>query len=216
VIKARVTNRSGIKGFAQRQRGTESKLASVDLLDESGGEIRATMYGAAVDRFYPVMTEGRVVIVRHANLKIANKRFSSLVHDYEITLNTWSEVIPCDGAADDGKIEQQRYNFVAIADCERLDAKEHADRSFDVIGCVRQVGAPLPFIAKMSGKPMIKRIIVITDRSGRSVTHTHIIIIHHQSSVTKCRVSNATSASVCVTHLHDAFDLFFFHLNRRT
>jgi replication factor A1 len=168
-----VTNRSGIKAFAQRQSGTESRLASVDLLDESGGEIRATMFGADVDRFYPLMTDARVVIVRRGTLKNANKRYSSLAHNYEITLNSWSEVTPCDGADDDGKIKQQRYNFMTIADCERLDGKEHADQTFDVIGCIRQVGPASSFAAKTSGKVMTKRLIVITDRSGRSVWSTH-------------------------------------------
>ena len=57
-IKARVTNKSDIKRWSNAK--GEGTLFSIDLLDESGGEIRATMFKEACEKFYPILEQGSV------------------------------------------------------------------------------------------------------------------------------------------------------------
>lgn len=56
--------------------------------------------------------------ISKGTLKIANKQFTSLKNDYEMTLNGDSSIIPCDDAHD---VPMVQCDFVSIAD---LDARD--------------------------------------------------------------------------------------------
>lgn len=88
-IKARVTNKSDIRHWSN-QRG-EGKLFSCTLLDESG-EIKMTGFNDAVDSFYTLLEEGKVYFVSKAKIQIAKKQFSNVNNEYEITLESQSEI----------------------------------------------------------------------------------------------------------------------------
>lgn len=52
-----------------------------------GGEIRAVMFNAAVDKFYDLLQEGNVYIIAKGTLKHANKQFSAgIKNGLEISL----------------------------------------------------------------------------------------------------------------------------------
>ena len=65
---------------------------SVDLVDELGTEIRATIFNDAVDKFSPLLEVGRVYIVSRGRVKAANRQYSMVNNDYEITLDSHSVV----------------------------------------------------------------------------------------------------------------------------
>jgi replication factor A1 len=96
-IKARVTSRSEIKHWSN-QRG-EGKLFSVNLLDESG-EIKATGFQDAVDKYYNVLQENKVFYISKAKVNIAKKQFSSLKNEYEITFERDTEIEEVSGAGE--------------------------------------------------------------------------------------------------------------------
>jgi replication factor A1 len=108
-IKARVTAKSEKKTW-NNARG-EGALFSVDLLDASGGQIRATMFNDACTKFYDVFQVNEVYIVSKGVLKIANKKYSRLPCDYEITLNSDAEVIH---VGQDETIQTQKFEFVPV------------------------------------------------------------------------------------------------------
>lgn len=56
--------------------------------------------------------------ISKGSLKIANKQFTSLKNDYEMTLNGESTIIPCDDSSD---VPMVQCDFVSIAD---LDARD--------------------------------------------------------------------------------------------
>lgn len=56
--------------------------------------------------------------ISKGSLKIANKQYSSLKNDYEMTLNGESTIIPCEDTQD---VPMVQCNFVSIAD---LQARE--------------------------------------------------------------------------------------------
>ena len=162
-IKARVTAKSDVRTW-HNQKG-EGKLFSVDLLDAAGGQIRATMFNDAVDKFESVFRVDGVYIVSKGQLKIANKKFSRVPHEYEVTLNSDAEV---QYVADDASIEQQRFAFASI---EEVGKREEGD-FVDVIGVVQSVSPLSQITSKATQKQLTKRAVQLCDRSQLSVEVT--------------------------------------------
>ena len=92
------------------------KLLSVDLLDAQGGEIRATMFNEQVDKFNPMLEEKGVYLISGGTLKQANRKFTSLKHDYEITFNSSTQIERCPDGANEIKLMQ--YQFVPVSESE--------------------------------------------------------------------------------------------------
>lgn len=161
-IKARVTTRSPLKNWTNA-RG-QGKLFSVDLLDSKGGEIRATMFNDAVDKFYDLLRPGGVFYFAGGKIKMANRKFSSVNNDYEVSFDQHSEISP---APEDGQISQMNYAFKKIAMIESLPA----DSNVDVIGVVKDVG-PVNEIMSKAGKQLFKRDISLVDDSNAEIKCT--------------------------------------------
>lgn len=161
-IKARVTSKSDVKHWSN-QRG-EGKLFSVNLLDESG-EIKATGFNDAVDRFYPLLQENKVYYISKARVNIAKKQFSNLNNEYEIAFENNTEIEECLDAAD---VPEVKYAFVAI---DQLDGVE-PNQTCDVIGIVDEIGDVNEIISKASQKAITKRELTLVDQSGMSVRLT--------------------------------------------
>ncbi|CAO1612768.1 unnamed protein product [Parajaminaea phylloscopi] len=161
-IKARVTSKSDVKHWSN-QRG-EGKLFSVNLLDESG-EIKATGFNDAVDRFHPMLQENKVYYISKARVNIAKKQFSNLNNEYEIAFENNTEIEECLDAAD---VPEVKYAFVAI---DQLDGVE-PNQTCDVIGIVDDIGDVNEIISKASQKAITKRELTLVDQSGMSVRLT--------------------------------------------
>lgn len=161
-IKARVTTRAPIKHWTNA-RG-QGKLFSCDLLDSKGGEIRATMFNDAVDKFYELLRPGGVFYFTGGKIKMANRKFSNVDNDYEVSFDQNSEISP---APEDGQISQMNYAFKKIAMIETLPA----DSNVDVIGVVRDVG-PVSEITSKAGKQLFKRDISLVDDSNAEIKLT--------------------------------------------
>ena len=78
----------------------------MDLLDKSGGQIRATMFNEVADRLNEMFEVNKVYIISKGQLKLANKRYNTLPNEYELTLNNDCEVEAC---GEDKEIEEQKY-----------------------------------------------------------------------------------------------------------
>lgn len=73
----RVTAKQPIRTWSNH-RG-DGRCFSVDLLDEHGGEIRASMFNDACDKFYSVFEMGKVYLVSKGRLKVAKNKPDSLI-----------------------------------------------------------------------------------------------------------------------------------------
>ncbi|KAL0973222.1 hypothetical protein UPYG_G00200540 [Umbra pygmaea] len=160
-IRARVTNKSGIRTWSN-SRG-EGKLFSMEIVDESG-EIRVTAFTQEVDKFYSIIETGKVFYISKGSLKIANKQYSSLKNDYEMTLNGESTIIPCDDTSD---VPMVQCDFVSIADLEARDK----DAIVDVIGVCKSV-ADVTRITTKTNREVSKRTLTLMDQSGKLVEVT--------------------------------------------
>lgn len=128
-IKARVTNKSDIRRWSN-SRG-EGHLFSMDLVDESG-EIRATAFKEQCDKFYNMIEIGKVFYITHGTLKAANRQYSTLNNDYEITFKDTTEVMPCT-EEDTGSIPTLTFNFCQISQLN----PGLKDSTVDIIGVVK-------------------------------------------------------------------------------
>ncbi|XP_057750335.1 replication protein A 70 kDa DNA-binding subunit A-like [Arachis stenosperma] len=162
-IKARVTAKGDLRRY-NNARG-DGKVFSFDLLDSDGGEIRVTCFNAVVDRFYNAIQVGKVYTISKGSLKPAQKNFNHLKNDWEIVLDSNSNVELCPD--EDDSIPKQQFSFRPIIDLENVDN----NAILDVIGVVISVNPSVPILRK-NGMETQRRILNIKDSSGRSVELT--------------------------------------------
>jgi len=163
IIKARCSSKSDIRTW-DKGPTNQGKLFSCEVADENGGEIRMTFFREAVDTFYPMIQVGGVYSFANGKLKMANKQFSAVDCDYEITFGNDAEIVPLD---DDHSISTVSLQPVNIHDI----ASKPPNVSIDVLGIVTEVGPVSDFTSK-AGKPLTKVEIVMLDKSEASIRAT--------------------------------------------
>ncbi|KAM9846419.1 replication protein A 70 kDa DNA-binding subunit-like [Aulostomus maculatus] len=160
-VRARVTNKSNIRTWSNSK--GEGKLFSFDIVDESG-EIKITAFNKEVDKFFSLVEQGKVYYITKATLKVANKQYSKLKNDYEMTLHAHSTIIQCD---DTQGIPTTQCDFVSIAELYDRDK----DDILDVIGvCVSADDVSL--ITTKANREVSKRALNLIDTTGKMVTAT--------------------------------------------
>uniref|UniRef100_A0A4W6FN19 Replication protein A subunit n=1 Tax=Lates calcarifer TaxID=8187 RepID=A0A4W6FN19_LATCA len=155
-IRARVTNKSNIRTWSNSK--GEGKLFSFDIVDESG-EIKITAFNKEADKFFPL-----VYYISKATLKVANKQYTTLKNDYEMTLHAHSSIVPCDDGQD---IPTVHCDFVPIAELENRDK----DTIIDVIGVCKSA-EDVSRITTKSSREVSKRALNLIDTTGKVVTVT--------------------------------------------
>lgn len=153
-IKARVLVRGEIRRF-NNARG-EGQLMKVDLADQSG-EISATFFGKAVDKYYSLLKPGQVLTFQKGQIKAANKRYDR--GDYVLIFEESSVI---EAVAEDHAIPAVTYDFKPLSAISEL-ANETL---VDIKAVIYAVSEPFTFTAKTSQREMTKREIGIWDPSG--------------------------------------------------
>lgn len=161
VIKARVTSKSIIRTW-NNQKG-EGKLFSFDLCDETG-EIRATAFRDQVDKFYDMLEVDKVYYITKCQLKAANKQYSKLRNDYEMTLSGETVIQEC---TDVTQIPTIKYNFVPISDIDAIEA----GTIVDVIAICKESNDLVNLTSK-AGRELTKRELLLVDQSSTSIVMT--------------------------------------------
>ncbi|MED6242075.1 60S acidic ribosomal protein P1, partial [Ataeniobius toweri] len=160
-IKARVTKKTEIRNWSNSK--GDGKLFSFEIVDESG-EIRITAFNNEVDRFFSLVEQGKVYYISKGTLKVANKQYTMLKNDYEMTLNAHSSIVPCE---DSPGIPTVQCDFVRIEELENRDK----DAIIDVIGVCKSADSVSRITTKAS-REVSKRAINLIDTSGKVVTVT--------------------------------------------
>eukprot|EP00250_Pteridium_aquilinum_P034781 c8088_g1_i1 orf=345-2195(-) len=164
-IKVRVTNKGPMRSF-KNARG-DGNVFNVELTDEDGTQIQATMFKEAAEKFYPKLELGKVYFISKGSLRVANKQFSTVKNDYEMTLNINSEVEEVSG--EKSKIPELCYNLVKI---DELGPYVNGKEPVDVLGVVQSVSGILSIRRKLNNEEIPKRDVVIADESKKTVTVT--------------------------------------------
>ncbi|MEE6469181.1 hypothetical protein FKM82_008528 [Ascaphus truei] len=134
------------------------------MVDESG-EIRATAFNDQADKFFSLLEVNKVYYFSKGTLKIANKQYTSVKNDYEMTFNSETSVIPCDDSSD---VPTVQFDFVAISELEN----KNKDTLLDVIGICKSFDEVTKITIKSNNREVSKRSIHLMDSSGKMVTTT--------------------------------------------
>lgn len=69
----------------------EGRLFSFDLKDDSG-EIRVTAFNEECNRFFDLIEVGKVYTISRGTVKTANRKYSNVPNEYEMSLTRDSQV----------------------------------------------------------------------------------------------------------------------------
>ncbi|KAK3769131.1 hypothetical protein RRG08_067108 [Elysia crispata] len=161
-IRARVTMKSSIRTWSNSK--GEGKLFNCNLLDDSG-EIRMTGFKEQVDKFYDMLELNKVYYISRCTLKTANKQYSNLNNDYEMTMNAETVIEPCN---DDSDLPVMTFDFVKLSELEQCKPPT----AVDVIGVVKVCNDVSSVVGRQSQKEILKRDLQIVDQSGLAVNLT--------------------------------------------
>ncbi|KAF3976022.1 hypothetical protein CMV_000769 [Castanea mollissima] len=161
-IKVRVTSK-GIMRTYKNARG-EGCVFNVELTDEDGTQIQATMFNEAAKKFYDRFQLGKVYFISKGTLKLANKQFKTVKNDYEMTLNENSEVE--EASNEETFVPETTFNFVPI---DSLGPYVNGTELVDVIGVVQNVSSTMSIRRKSNNDTIPKRDITIADETKKTV-----------------------------------------------
>ncbi|VVC40621.1 Nucleic acid-binding, OB-fold,Replication factor-A protein 1, N-terminal,Replication factor A, C- [Cinara cedri] len=163
-IRARVVCKTPIRTWSN-QRG-DGKLFSMDLVDESS-EIRATAFNNECDKFFDMIEVNKVYFITRGAIKTANKKFTNLDNDYELTFSSETQIFPCHDF-DDSQMPAMKFNFTQLSQVKDMDV----DSIVDIIGVCQNAGDVTNLVSKTTRKELQKRDVTLVDQSLSSVTAT--------------------------------------------
>jgi len=161
-IKARITTKSNLRTF--NKGAAVGKVFSVELLDKHQGEIRASFFNEAADRFHDILKVGHCFVFSRGSVKIANRQFNSCNHRYELVFDRDASVTE---AADDVDIKACQFSFT---DLRSVQSKELPFKG-DFCGVVTSF-KPLFEFKSAKGVDLVKRDICIADDTMTSMEIT--------------------------------------------
>ena len=162
-IKARVVSKSDIRTWSNAK--GEGSLFSIELLDSSDMDIRATMFKEAVDKFYNLFQVGSVYTIAGGRIKVASQKYNSCKSQYEMTLDSNAEVKLADDAGD---IQAQSFDFTKISQLEHVQPNTNVD----VIGVIQEISDVQSLTSKKTGKELQKVDVTLIDDTGVQVRMT--------------------------------------------
>ncbi|KAB2609461.1 replication protein A 70 kDa DNA-binding subunit B-like [Pyrus ussuriensis x Pyrus communis] len=161
-IKVRVTNKGTMRTY-KNARG-EGCVFNVELTDEDGTQIQATMFNEAAKKFFEKFELGKVYYISKGSLRVANKQFKTVQNDYEMTLNEYSEVEEASNEA--AFVPETKFNFVPV---DMLGPHVNGKELVDVIGVVQNVSPTMSIRRKINNESIPKRDITIADDTKKTV-----------------------------------------------
>jgi len=165
-VKAKLASKGNVRTF--RNAKGEGKVMTVELVDEAGTAIQATVWKDAIDKYDEMLTVGKVYYVAKGSLRPANKQYSSCNNDYEMSLDGRCEIEPCLDPVDVSKMARA-YELVKI---DQLAGKIGTRGSVDVLAVVQSVGELGAVRRKSDNEEIQRRDVVLADDTGKSVTLT--------------------------------------------
>jgi len=159
VIKARVS----MKGELRTTRNG-GYLLKIELVDSFGTPIEGTFFNDAAQQFNGCIEQNKVYLFSNANVKMANKKFTSVKNDFCIIFEKHAQI---QEVKDDGSINEQAFEFVKIATIEESVQLKSAD----VLGVVTET-SDMEEIKLKSGQSKSRKHITITDQSMCSINLT--------------------------------------------
>lgn len=111
-VKVRVTKKYPMKSW-NNARG-QGELFSCDLIDRSDCQIQATFFQDGARKYFDVLEEGRIYRMSNGQIKMANKRFTTIKNDFQITFDQNAEIEALQDNKDSLIKSGQIYSFTPI------------------------------------------------------------------------------------------------------
>ncbi|CAJ0963443.1 unnamed protein product, partial [Mesorhabditis belari] len=158
------TSKEDIRTIQSQARGA-LKVLNFDVTDDRGDSIRVVAFGELADKMNAQIQENCSYYLSNCSVRQANKRFNSTGHDYELSLRTAEDVIPClDHQIDKPPFQLRRVMLNNVA-------QHKGDGLIDVLAVVDNVGSVNQFTAR-NGNEVVKRDVTLIDESGTQVAMT--------------------------------------------
>ncbi|KJP89466.1 hypothetical protein AK88_00909 [Plasmodium fragile] len=154
IIKAKVVNKTKLSTFK-----SNINFFSIDVTDVHGDSISCKFWGSAADKWFNSIELKKVYIFSKGRVSIANPKYNTVKHKYELTFNEDSEIHE---VKDDGEIKiQKKISLVNLRDI-KIATKE-TPFTADLIGIVKHIGAINNLKTKHGNEIMKQNIIIVDD-----------------------------------------------------
>ncbi|CDI83163.1 replication factor-A C terminal domain-containing protein, putative [Eimeria acervulina] len=148
-IKARVVDKSPLQTTKNN-----SKFFHVDVTDSAGDLIRAKFWGDAAEKWHGALEKGKVYCFCRGRVNVANKRFSTLSNNYELSFSAEADIKP---AEDDGLCSMPLRNI--------FNSTRECPFPTDVLAVVVEVQPISSVTARSSGEELKRRVLKVRDKS---------------------------------------------------
>ena len=122
------------------------------------------MFNETAEKWFNKVEENKVYIFANGQVKLANKKFTSIKNDYCLTFGNETEIQEC---AEDKEISSNGFSFTKL---EQL-ANVFVNATVDVIGVVVDAGQ-ITQLSLKSGERKDRQSITIADDTGYSISIT--------------------------------------------
>lgn len=112
------------------------KLMNLDLIDKHNTMIQATLFNEGVDRFRDVIATDKVYTFSNGQVKLANKRFTSIPNDFCVTMDQHAKIEEVVDVDPNKYLREVSYNFITIKQISESNTNEAL---VDVIGVITEV-----------------------------------------------------------------------------
>jgi replication factor A1 len=154
-IKARVTAKTSIRPLKRHGGG---QVFSFHAIDDTS-EIRIVAFNAECHKYFNIIEKNFVYYIAKGIVKTANKKFSNLKSDYEITLTNDSVIEICN---ENIPLPKMIYKFVEFKDLPNISLNTFVD----VIAVIKNISNLEPIISYNSNIEYKKRDILLLDKNS--------------------------------------------------
>ena len=159
IIKARIVKKGQMRTWKNDR--SEGTLMTVDLIDREGTLIQATGFKETATRLDEMLEQDQVYTFSGGQIKLANKRYTSIKNDYCITFGMETVIEKC---ANDAHIKTESFSFSKLDQIENM----MGNVTIDVIGVILDLQDTTALTLK-SGEQRDKRALTIGDESNASI-----------------------------------------------
>ena len=147
-ILVRITKKPMELKTYSNQKG-QGKILNFNVIDRDNSEMQITAFNEIADRVFSEIEENKVYEIRGGQVKINDKKFSSLKSEYRIILDMNAQVVE---ANDNGAIKDIHFDFIPIDQIGQLPVNS----LIDVIGYVSEISEKSNIKTK-NGEMIIRR-----------------------------------------------------------
>jgi hypothetical protein len=161
-IFGRVTTKTDLKEF--NGKNGPGKVFSITILGQDGDQISGKFFNDAVDEHYETLKKGNCYTFYKGGVRLADKRFSSLDSEYELTFFKNSIISEIE---DTGDVGSQSFKFTQI----RNITSEFVNSYIDLCCAVKDQGEAVNFTSK-AGNELTKKNVTVFDSSFATIEMT--------------------------------------------